>query len=667
MSFKSLCLLVAVPFILWGCTDSNEVPSDNPTVKTLHVDVPTIGGAIFSGEITAEKLIEDHGFLISHDSTFIQYKSILISNGAPTRSGIFESELPTGLEKDKVYFFKAFIVSKGLITYGATKSFLSNGSLPPILESISPKKGYIGSTVHLTGKNLKWNSYSYTRVFLGEVEVNPIASTDSTLTIVIPAYVKSEKFPIKVSVFDKESESISFELYTPEIHTIEPYEATYRDIVTVKGLHFDTIPERNQLFMGDVSATVLSSTRTEIKFVVSDEFRTDRAKIRLQAQLQDVESGDYFSLKLPLIESFSSCTESRAEFEIIGNNFHPIAPFNHVFFGSTEAEVISGDSKKLMVTVPYGPFPDAKTKISVKITETASTSPNEICIQDPWVMITDQLPFIYYGGIGTFTTENRAYVFAGEKLWEYNPDNTEWTSGELPFDLLYGNGSTTYNGEKAYVYTADYHNNFWEYNPSTDKWIQKAEFPGHIRSGAAMFSIGNKVYLGIGRYSSGISQSTPLHDFYRYDPNNNQWVEIPSLVTDEYTGRGRMSSFVIDGNAYLAGGALNTGHEQAWRFNGSTETWQSIAPIPEVVSYTSSFVYKGKGYITTVGGWATSGLECYQYNPQSDSWDMFYPIGTVGRYNGFAFTLKGVPYVGGGYQPFVDINVSSQMLQFMKD
>lgn len=648
--------------ILLGCSENEEIKHLKTTIVTLEVDVPSVGGAVFSGELSGHELVEDHGFIYSDDSTFASYKTLYLSIGAPQRSGLYKYEIATGLEKDKVYFFKAFIVSKGMIAYGVTKSFLSNGSLPPKIESIFPDKGYIGSRVTIKGEHLNWGISYYTRVFLGEVEVNPIVKTDTIITFIVPEYIKDSQFPITVTVFDNEAEGGPFTLYAPEINEIEPASATYRDIVTLKGLHFDTIPERNLLLLGNEKAVVISSTRTEIKFVVPDEFRSDRGLITLQSQVQEITFSDYFFLKQPVIESFAGCTEVLAEFELIGENFHPNPHQNHVYFGDTEAEVLSGDTKKLVVTVPYGPFPDAKTKVRVRIAETSVVNSNEICIQDPWVMVTDQLPFTYYSNIGSFTTEDRAYVFSNEKLWIYNPDDTKWKGEEIPFSNTYGVGSSTYNGQKAYVYNSDYNNNFWEYNPQNSQWIKKADFPGHIRSVAAMFSIGNNVFLGVGQYSSGLSQS-PLHDFYKYDPVKNQWVEIQSLVTDQYSGRIRMSSFVIGDNAYLAGGALNSGHYGAWKFDGLTEKWEPIADMPEVVSYTASFVYKGKGYISTAGGLGVSGKECYQYDPKTNRWELFYPVGPLGRYNGFAFTLRGIPYVGGGYQSFSSVNVSYQMLQ----
>lgn len=659
------CLNAIIYFsflILLGCSENEEIKPLKATIATLEVDVPSVGGAIFSGELSGHELVEEHGFICSEDSSFTSYKTLYLSKGIPQRSGLYEYELATGLEQDKVYFFKAFMASRGKIEYGVTKSFLSNGSLPPKIESVYPDKGYIGSTVTIKGENLNWGNSYYTRVFLGEVEVNPVVKSDTIITFIVPDYIKTNEFPIKVTVFDKETEGVPFTLYAPEIHEIEPASATYRDIVTLKGLHFDTIPERNLLLLGNEKAVVLSSTRTEIKFVVPDEFRSDKGLITLQSQVQEITSSDYFFLKQPVIESFASCTEALAEFELIGENFHPNPQQNHVYFEGTEAEVLSGDTKKLVVTVPYGPFPDAKTKVSVRIAETSVVNNNEICIQDPWVMVTDQLPFTYYGNIGSFTAEDRAYVFSDEKLWIYNPDDTKWKGEEIPFSITYGIGSSTYNGQKAYVYSSDYNDNFWEYNPANSQWVKKADFPGHIRSGAAMFSIGNNVFLGVGQYSSGLSQS-PLHDFYKYDPAKNQWVEIQSLVTDQYTGRIRMSSFVIGDNAYLAGGALNSGHYSAWKFNGVTEEWERIADMPEVVSYTASFVYKGKGYITSAGGWGVLGNECFQYDPTTNKWELFYPVGPVGRYNGFAFTLRGIPYVGGGYQSFTDVNVGSQMLQ----
>src|SRR6185503_19933413 len=75
-------------------------------------------------------------------------------------------------------------------------------------------------------------------------------------------------------------------------------------------------------------------------------------------------------------------------------------------------------------------------------------------------------------------------------------------------------------GNKGYVglgYNgSSWLNDLWEYDPTNNTWTQKANFGGPARSAAVGFSIGTKGYMG-----TGLAGSTRYSDLYEYDPPIN--------------------------------------------------------------------------------------------------------------------------------------------------
>ncbi len=78
-------------------------------------------------------------------------------------------------------------------------------------------------------------------------------------------------------------------------------------------------------------------------------------------------------------------------------------------------------------------------------------------------------------------------------------------------------------GGKGYIGTGSneqgYLADFWEYDPASDTWSQKADFEGHARNSAAGFSLDNKGYFTSGSYTPGDFNWEWYNDLWEYDPS----------------------------------------------------------------------------------------------------------------------------------------------------
>lgn len=112
-------------------------------------------------------------------------------------------------------------------------------------------------------------------------------------------------------------------------------------------------------------------------------------------------------------------------------------------------------------------------------------------------------------------------------------------------------------------------NQVWEFNESTNTITKKADFPGSSRYGGFSFSIDNYGYIGCGVYYifNGVVQY--LTDVYRYNPENDTWIQMPSFPAGYKLNS---ISFNIDSKAYVLTGydyntRLLTG--DVWEFSAN--------------------------------------------------------------------------------------------------
>ena len=643
-------------FLVIGCKNEGGklVPTFKPKIITLTADIPDEGGVIFSGELKRPDNITNHGFYYSEDSLFRNNNYVKISLDKPEKSGKFEAIVETGLKKNTVYFFKAFITVGDEEIYGETKPFLSNGSIPPVIDFVLPEKAHLDDTINIYGEHFGQNNY-YSNVYFNEIKARVLSRSDSVITCIIPVSLYNYKSKIIVTAYDK-SDSIDYSLYTPIIERFSPKNATFRDTISIFGNHFDNSINRNVVKLNNLSTEIIYSSRTQIDFVIPDDLNDSTSIVKLFSQVQWVESQDEFKLLPHRIDSIPLCTYTNQNIQIIGEYFHPLLYKNKVFIENIEAEVISGDVKSLLVKVPEGPFPRGQAKVSIQIANYNIKAKRDICILDPWLMISNTLPFGFDGDVGSFTIDNIAYVFSNPNvhdldiaLWKYNASADDWTKIDVPFGVD-GCGACASNSTKGYLYNTGDNNNFWEYDPVSNEWLQKADFPGESRNQAASFSIGDNIFIGSG-VSYGPGGSSQAHcDFYKYNPSTDSWSQVSDLAVDYCYNRYRASTFVIDDIAYLAAGASGTGMNDVWKYISSTDEWIEVASLPDARLYTSSFSLNGKGYIANgslIGG--GGGTECWEYNPLSNSWNQIDDIGHKSRNRGFAFTVNDTAYVGGGY------------------
>ncbi|MEO7989450.1 MAG: hypothetical protein ABI663_07915 [Chryseolinea sp.] len=121
---KKALLIIAMTFVLFGCTKDEITPRDYPRIRTYSVTEITPTGARFNGEITFTSVdIVDHGFLW-HTTNSVNFTTATkISLGPKSDAGLFDVLLDTNLPFGKTFYMRTYAISNDNVVYGEMVAF----------------------------------------------------------------------------------------------------------------------------------------------------------------------------------------------------------------------------------------------------------------------------------------------------------------------------------------------------------------------------------------------------------------------------------------------------------------------------------------------------------------------------------------------------------------
>ncbi|PRX48093.1 IPT/TIG domain-containing protein [Salegentibacter salegens] len=531
----------------------------------------------------------------------------------------------------------------------------------PTIETINPIVALIGDTLLIEGNHFDIAN-SRNKVFFGDQQSTVIESDREHIKVVVPKTIESisESILLNTQLQDV-SYPTSFQLAAPEINSVSPLNATFRDEITITGNNFDYELSRNKVYFGNIEATITYADKNTLKVLVPDELESSNEAIKVVAQLQEVVYEENFQLIPPELNFIPQNVNVDQDITIEGNYFHPILNKNKVTIEDIEVNLTSGNPENINTKIPLGPFPRRKAIVKLTLLDLTVEYAIELNIIDNWIMVSDSLPFRFRRGPKNAVVVNDvAYILAREKdnyadesvyLWKFNSVDFTWKKIDtsVPDHSIFASGILETNGSEIFYYTSNSSNEFWEYSVDSNTWSKRSAFPGERRDYPAHFTIGNDIYIGIG---TDMQPYTPVsyNDFYRYNTSSDTWSQISDLPFDIWGGNRRtgMASFVIDNVAYLAGGASNTGDTDAWSYKPGSDSWQQIADFPMANHESVGFQIDGLGYLT--GGAPIGGSrlnKSWSYSPDTNSWEESHSI-IQGRGWHFSFVIHGKAYIGGG-------------------
>ena len=147
-----------------------------------------------------------------------------------------------------------------------------------------------------------------------------------------------------------------------------------------------------------------------------------------------------------------------------------------------------------------------------------------------------------------------------------------------------------------------------EDQPTLGNWSRTTPFKGRPRSGAIVFTIGTKAFVGL-----GYDGDDYLADFYMMDINSGFWESKKSFPGK---ARERAIAFSINGLGYVGLGYNREEEKEElgdfWEYNPETNEWRQLNDFEGTARYNAiGFSIGSKGYIGT-------GYDGDEYN--SDFW-----------------------------------------------
>jgi hypothetical protein len=186
-------------------------------------------------------------------------------------------------------------------------SILRNVSttLTPVITSISPSTGPIGSTVTLTGSNFNLTS-SFNSVKFNGAPAAVVSSTTTTITVIVPKAATTG--PISVANLNHLGISASDFTVIPSITMVSPSGGGVGTAVKISGTSFNATAANNSVKFNGTLATVISSADSTISTTVPIGATTGSITVEVAGQ-PIVTSPTIFTVRQGQTITFGSITD----------------------------------------------------------------------------------------------------------------------------------------------------------------------------------------------------------------------------------------------------------------------------------------------------------------------------------------------------------------------
>ncbi len=195
---------------------------------------------------------------------------------------------------------------------------------------------------------------------------------------------------------------------------------------------------------------------------------------------------------------------------------------------------------------------------------------------------------------------------------------------------------------------------FWEWDQTTNLWTRKADYPGSTIGDFVCFSIGTKGYIETG---GNFFNDVFTAEFWEYDPATNSWTQKASLPTTP--SRSGAVGFSIGTKGYIGIGhkwGLNSDpyYKDFWEWDQATNIWTQKANFPgNSRAGAVGFSIGNKGYIGTgQGDWGAIYKDFWEWDQETNTWKELANFSGNARANGVGFSIGNKGYIGTGNDRF---------------
>lgn len=494
-------IIIIISFSISYCEKDADI---KPQVIT-GVPIVTKEGVEFSANITTtgKQEIMKHGFVWSESGEpTIKDQSVLLTS--KPKKGIYSYKVNDFFLKEQLFSVRAYLLTQGYEIYGNTITFTGKGSLPPVIDSFSPKSGYAGDEIIIKGQNFPENSEQIVVKF-GE-EIATIDSVNNS-TLYVKSPIITENTKVKISVIVTEMNCISNDYY--EVLFSWTRKKDYPGHTARNGMSF-TINEKGYIIGG------INDLQYIWEYNPIDNSWTMKERLPFMA---------FNNINLFVIKNTAYV------YSYIDDKYLKYDPMSKVWSADTHypgngtetASFVIDDEVYIGTGTDYNNLYKEFYKYNPKLKE--------------WIKISDFPGDGRYNATG-FSLNGKGYIGLGENfngyyndIWEYNPESNIWSrKNDFPgakrtMAISFMLKSKIYVGLGAEEYNYQGYSDIWEYRDSSDTWIKKDSYVGNGNWKNIVFTFEDKVYIGAGVKSKGGGSSwsvwTDYEDLWEFNPNIN--------------------------------------------------------------------------------------------------------------------------------------------------
>ncbi len=298
-----------------------------------------------SGPVGTLVVIVGSGFGASQGTSTVTFNGTLVTWVSWSATSL-EVQVPAGASSGNVVVTVSGKASNA-------ESFTVTQS--PVITGLSPTSGAVGATITITGSNFTaGGTQSPQVVFNPELYASPISSTDTSITVAVPAGAVTGD--LLVSVGGGNSNSILFTVTSsdPSIGNLTPGAGVVGTSVTITGTNFGTSQGTSTVTFNGTTGTPTSWSATSIKVPVPSSATTGNVLVTVGG----VASNPYgfeVGTAAPSITSISPTSGAVAtSVTITGTSFGSTQGANTVNFNGVSGVPTSWSATQIKVPVPKG-------------------------------------------------------------------------------------------------------------------------------------------------------------------------------------------------------------------------------------------------------------------------------------------------------------------------
>jgi hypothetical protein len=645
--------LIISSLVFYSC-DRELISSGYPNVATLSAEDQG-EKIVFSGELKNDEdiLIDEAGFIWQSSDDPVSKPGFQVKSEKPG-SGNFSAEISWSVANDKNYVLRAYAKCGDKTVYGEKLDFKTALIRPCQLFRIEPDSAFRGDTIKFIGRGFN-QTLQYNKVYIDGKNSVITRINDSILTCVVPVELTkgskvvnivvngiggdfSQKFklllPPAPQVVTKSAQNI--QLFSARTEgSVDPNGlpciVTFEyGLTTSYGLSVNAVP-------GSVSGGSVINVAATIANLTQNSTYHYRIKAVSESGISYGEDMTFKTLELPPIPIISSLSATTIKYgnilTVYGQNLNAVSS---VLIGST--------AQSITVT------PINKTATTMEIEIYNQVNPTQLL-----GFTSFRVGLVYYSGV----------------IWsELVIIGNSWTRvADLPAAARYKAGFFTIGGN-IYIGCGASEGvtlkDFWKYDPLSNLWSRMADFPGVPRVYALGTADNSFGYMGTGHTADNSSRAQ-LYDFYKYNPGNNLWSNIPDypdpinnffwnygvsvnghayvslsnvvqntreIINDSWISHPNVSdlmnsggnSVFVFGNSFyvICGYRFNTTviNRAVWEYNTLTATWTRKTDFPGPArNLTMSFSIGNYGYMAC--GTTSDNQQfkdVWRYDPANDKW-----------------------------------------------